>query len=112
MPVKGVSFDELFLYKYCMHLSSMMLNCYLSILRYVDTEELFPVASSTSFFTDMHHLLKVMSIGNVRSACHHRLRFLEEVILFDANLLLSHIVTFVCMLNKFTLCRNSAFICW
>ncbi|KAL0421195.1 UNVERIFIED_CONTAM: AMP deaminase [Sesamum latifolium] len=43
-----------------------------------DTEELFPVASSTRFFTDMHHLLKVMSIGNVRSACHHRLRFLEE----------------------------------
>ncbi|OMO51645.1 hypothetical protein CCACVL1_29661 [Corchorus capsularis] len=43
-----------------------------------DTVELFPVASSTTFFTDMHHLLKVMSIGNVRSACHHRLRFLEE----------------------------------
>ncbi|KAL1550971.1 AMP deaminase [Salvia divinorum] len=43
-----------------------------------DTEELYPVASSTSFFTDMHHLLKVMSIGNVRSACYHRLRFLEE----------------------------------
>ncbi|XVE84922.1 hypothetical protein DITRI_Ditri17bG0050700 [Diplodiscus trichospermus] len=43
-----------------------------------DTIELFPVASSTTFFTDMHHLLKVMSIGNVRSACHHRLRFLEE----------------------------------
>ncbi|KAK8522459.1 hypothetical protein V6N13_115426 [Hibiscus sabdariffa] len=43
-----------------------------------DTIELFPVASSTTFFTDMHHLLKVMSAGNVRSACHHRLRFLEE----------------------------------
>lgn len=43
-----------------------------------DSEELFPVASSTSFFTDLHHLLKVMSVGNVRSACHHRLRFLEE----------------------------------
>ncbi|KAK4479751.1 hypothetical protein RD792_015283 [Penstemon davidsonii] len=43
-----------------------------------DTEELFPVVSSTTFFTDMHHLLKVMSVGNVRSACHHRLRFLEE----------------------------------
>ncbi|KAL5761882.1 hypothetical protein ACOSP7_018146 [Xanthoceras sorbifolium] len=43
-----------------------------------DTVELFPVASSTTFFTDMHHLLKIMSIGNVRSACHHRLRFLEE----------------------------------
>ncbi|KAL6513849.1 hypothetical protein OROHE_019305 [Orobanche hederae] len=45
-----------------------------------DTEELFPVASSTTFFTDMHHLLKVMSIGNVRSLCHHRLRFLEEFV--------------------------------
>ncbi|XP_075096642.1 AMP deaminase isoform X2 [Nicotiana tabacum] len=43
-----------------------------------DTEELFPVASATTFFTDMHHLLKVMAVGNVRSYCHHRLRFLEE----------------------------------
>lgn len=45
-----------------------------------DTEELFPVASSTTFFTDMHYILKVMSAGNVRSTCYHRLRFLEEVI--------------------------------
>jgi AMP deaminase len=43
-----------------------------------DTEDLFPVASSTTFFTDMHHLLRIISIGNVRSMCHHRLRFLEE----------------------------------
>ncbi|WJX56659.1 AMP deaminase [Trifolium repens] len=43
-----------------------------------DTEELFPVASATSFFTHMDYILKVMSIGNVRSACYHRLRFLEE----------------------------------
>ncbi|XP_059648905.1 probable AMP deaminase [Cornus florida] len=43
-----------------------------------DLTDLFPVASSTTFFTDMHHLLKIMSIGNVRSMCHHRLRFLEE----------------------------------
>lgn len=43
-----------------------------------DTVDLFPVASSTRFFTDMHHLLKVTSLGNVRSVCHHRLRFLEE----------------------------------
>lgn len=43
-----------------------------------DTEELFPVASSTQFFTDMHYILKVLCAGNVRSACHHRLRFLEE----------------------------------
>ncbi|XP_047319879.1 probable AMP deaminase [Impatiens glandulifera] len=43
-----------------------------------DTVDLYPVASSTTFFTDMHYLLKVMSIGNIRTACHHRLRFLEE----------------------------------
>ncbi|CAL0330951.1 unnamed protein product [Lupinus luteus] len=43
-----------------------------------DTEELFPVASSTEYFTDMHYILKVVSIGDVRSACYHRLRFLEE----------------------------------
>lgn len=43
-----------------------------------DTTELFPVASATAFFTDMHHILRIMSIGNVRTACHHRLRFLEE----------------------------------
>ncbi|XP_057949188.1 AMP deaminase-like [Malania oleifera] len=43
-----------------------------------DTVDLFPVSSSTTFFTDMHHLLRIISIGNVRSACHHRLRFLEE----------------------------------
>ncbi|KAK7362145.1 hypothetical protein VNO77_04248 [Canavalia gladiata] len=52
-----------------------------------DTEELFPVASSTRFFTDMHYILKVMSIGNARSACYHRLRFLEEK--FRLHLLLN-----------------------
>ncbi|KAK7274693.1 hypothetical protein RIF29_15790 [Crotalaria pallida] len=52
-----------------------------------DTVELFPVASSTAFFTDMHYILKVMSVGNVRSACHHRLRFLEEK--FRLHLLLN-----------------------
>ncbi|RYR64959.1 hypothetical protein Ahy_A03g010976 isoform A [Arachis hypogaea] len=52
-----------------------------------DTEELFPVASSTTFFTDMHYILKVMSVGNVRSACYHRLRFLEEK--FRLHLLLN-----------------------
>ncbi|KAL0004007.1 hypothetical protein SO802_011568 [Lithocarpus litseifolius] len=43
-----------------------------------DTVDLFPVASSTRFFTDLHQLLKITSLGNVRSSCHHRLRFLEE----------------------------------
>ncbi|XAR65142.1 AMP deaminase [Bertholletia excelsa] len=44
----------------------------------IDTTELFPVATSAEFFTDMHHLLQVISLGNVHSTCHHRLRFLEE----------------------------------
>ncbi|CAH1414273.1 unnamed protein product [Lactuca virosa] len=43
-----------------------------------DSVDLFPVASATTFFTDMHHILKIISVGNVRSACYHRLRFLEE----------------------------------
>lgn len=43
-----------------------------------DTVDLFPVANATTFFTDMHHILRIISIGNVRTACHHRLRFLEE----------------------------------
>lgn len=43
-----------------------------------DSVELFPVPSATKFFTDMHHILKVISNGNVNSACYHRLRFLEE----------------------------------
>ncbi|KAJ4961089.1 hypothetical protein NE237_020999 [Protea cynaroides] len=43
-----------------------------------ETRELYPVASSTEFFTDMHYLLRVISFGNARSACNHRLRFLEE----------------------------------
>ncbi|KAI3977993.1 hypothetical protein MKX01_032370, partial [Papaver californicum] len=42
------------------------------------TEELYPVATATRFFTDMHHVLRIISIGNVRTACHHRLRLLEE----------------------------------
>ncbi|XP_004509928.1 probable AMP deaminase [Cicer arietinum] len=52
-----------------------------------DTEELFPVASATKFFTDMDYILRVMSIGNARSACYHRLRFLEEK--FRLHLLLN-----------------------
>ncbi|GAB2220545.1 hypothetical protein Drorol1_Dr00008205 [Drosera rotundifolia] len=43
-----------------------------------DNVELFPVACATTFFTDLHHVLKVVSVGNARSACHKRLWFLEE----------------------------------
>ena len=58
-------------------------------LRFVtlaDSEELYPVASATTFFTDLHYLLKVVSIGNVRSVCYHRLRFLDEVCLVNLGL--------------------------
>lgn len=43
-----------------------------------DNIDLYPVASSRTFFTDLHHLLKIIAIGNVRTASHQRLRFLEE----------------------------------
>lgn len=42
------------------------------------TEDLFPCASATTFFTDMHAILRIAALGNVRSVCHHRLRLLEE----------------------------------
>jgi hypothetical protein len=42
-------------------------------------EELFPVADATTFFTDLHHILRVIAIGNIRTLCHHRLNLLEQV---------------------------------
>ena len=36
----------------------------------------------------MHHILKVISNGNVNSACYHRLRFLEEVVFLIVSLLM------------------------
>ncbi len=44
-----------------------------------EKEELFPVYDATTFFTDMHQILKIIALGNVRTLCHHRLRFLEQV---------------------------------
>jgi hypothetical protein len=45
-------------------------------------EELFPVADATMFFTDLHHILRVIAIGNIRTLCHHRLNLLEQVEIF------------------------------
>lgn len=42
-------------------------------------EKLFPVADATTFFTDLHHILKVIAAGNIRTLCHHRLVLLEQV---------------------------------
>ncbi len=44
-----------------------------------ETEELFPVYDATTFFTDMHRILRIVALGNVRTLCHHRLRLLEQV---------------------------------
>ncbi|KAK4418904.1 AMP deaminase [Sesamum alatum] len=41
-------------------------------------EKLFPVADATTFFTDLHHILRVTAAGNIRTLCHHRLVLLEQ----------------------------------
>ncbi|KAK7339907.1 hypothetical protein VNO77_20593 [Canavalia gladiata] len=41
-------------------------------------EELFPVVDATAFFTDLHHILRVLAVGNIRTLCHHRLNLLEQ----------------------------------
>ncbi|WCJ23854.1 AMP deaminase putative / myoadenylate deaminase putative [Euphorbia peplus] len=41
-------------------------------------EELFLVANATTFFTDLHHILRVIAAGNIRTLCHHRLNLLEQ----------------------------------
>ncbi|XP_044474011.1 AMP deaminase-like isoform X1 [Mangifera indica] len=41
-------------------------------------EEVFPVVDATTFFTDLHHILRVIALGNMRTICHHRLVLLEQ----------------------------------
>ncbi|KAL9150554.1 hypothetical protein ABFS82_12G175700 [Erythranthe guttata] len=50
-------------------------------------EKLFPVADATAFFTDLHHILKVIAAGNIRTLCHHRLVLLEQK--FNLHLMLN-----------------------
>ncbi|KAB2621913.1 AMP deaminase [Pyrus ussuriensis x Pyrus communis] len=50
-------------------------------------EELFPVADATTFFTDLHHILRVTAAGNIRTLCHHRLNLLEQK--FNLHLMLN-----------------------
>ncbi|KAK8563922.1 hypothetical protein V6N12_036057 [Hibiscus sabdariffa] len=49
--------------------------------------ELFPVADATTFFTDLHHILRVIAAGNIRTLCHHRLNLLEQK--FNLHLMLN-----------------------
>ncbi|WCJ36932.1 AMP deaminase [Euphorbia peplus] len=50
-------------------------------------EELFPVAIATTFFTDLHHILRVIAAGNIRTLCHHLLNLLEQI--FNLHLMLN-----------------------
>ncbi|KAK4745929.1 hypothetical protein SAY87_012241 [Trapa incisa] len=50
-------------------------------------EELFPVADAITFFTDLHCVLRVIALGNVRTLCHRRLVLLEQK--FNLHLMLN-----------------------
>lgn len=50
-------------------------------------EDLFPVVDATTFFTDLHYILKVIAAGNIRTLCHHRLVLLEQK--FNLHLMLN-----------------------
>ncbi|KAK1284178.1 AMP deaminase [Acorus calamus] len=50
-------------------------------------ERLFPVADATTFFTHLHDILRIISMGNIRTLCHHRLVLLEQK--FNLHLMLN-----------------------
>ncbi|KAK1365528.1 AMP deaminase [Heracleum sosnowskyi] len=50
-------------------------------------EKLFPVVDATTFFTDLHHILKVIAAGNIRTLCYHRLVLSEHK--FNLHLMLN-----------------------
>nr|CAD1841916.1 unnamed protein product [Ananas comosus var. bracteatus] len=49
--------------------------------------KLYPVADATTFFTDLHYILRVIAAGNIRTVCHHRLNLLEQK--FNLHLMLN-----------------------
>ncbi|XP_065010080.1 probable AMP deaminase isoform X1 [Musa acuminata AAA Group] len=55
--------------------------------KYSMDRRLFPVADATTFFTDLHHLLRVIAAGNIRTLCHRRLVLLEQK--FNLHLMLN-----------------------
>ncbi|KAL5201997.1 hypothetical protein ABZP36_012949 [Zizania latifolia] len=50
------------------------------------TERVYPVADATTFFTDLHYLLRVIAAGNTRTVCHNRLNLLEHKFKFHLML--------------------------
>ncbi|KAJ4816914.1 AMP deaminase [Rhynchospora pubera] len=41
-------------------------------------QRLLPIAGATTFFTDLHFVLRAMADGNIRTVCHNRLNLLEQ----------------------------------
>ncbi|AQK85424.1 Probable AMP deaminase isoform 2 [Zea mays] len=50
------------------------------------TESIYPVADATTFFTDLHYILRVTAAGNTRTVCHNRLNLLEHKFKFHLML--------------------------
>lgn len=81
-------------------------------------EELFPVADATTFFTDLHYILRIIAAGNIRTLCHHRLNLLEQVkllliiLIFECTLMLAFLTKLLWFLDNIFICmpfRNSIF---
>ncbi|KAJ4772712.1 AMP deaminase [Rhynchospora pubera] len=49
-------------------------------------ERLYPIADATTFFTDLHYILRVIAAGNIRTVCHNRLNLLEHKFKFHLML--------------------------
>ncbi|KAG2619901.1 hypothetical protein PVAP13_3NG233000 [Panicum virgatum] len=49
-------------------------------------ERIYPVADATTFFTDLHYILRVTAAGNTRTVCHNRLNLLEHKFKFHLML--------------------------
>lgn len=67
-------FVEVFSFHVCRHL-------FLSSSVAAAKERIYPVADATTFFTDMHYILRVLAAGDIRTVCYKRLNLLEQVIL-------------------------------
>lgn len=63
----------------CMGRFTAARSLYTFSLIFAAKEELYPVADATTFFTDLHYILRVIAAGNTRTICHHRLNLLEQV---------------------------------
>lgn len=50
------------------------------------TERIYPVADATTFFTDLHYVLRMTAAGNTRTVCHNRLNLLEHKFKFHLML--------------------------